>query len=99
MQWIFLPFFLAKLAFKNAVSWSKMGGETFGFPVALLCLLLLNMVLGVLLYTSYQDFDSAKTDLASTEERYQKAQQFWGTLYKEVPGHRQIEAAQKTLAE
>ena len=99
MQRLLLPFFILRLTFKNAISWWRITVETLGFPVVMLALLLINVFLGYTLYTTYRAYLAADQQLEKNAQLFAEHQQFWTSLGQEIKGHRQIEMAQKTLAE
>lgn len=99
MHIIFLPFFLATLAMKNAISWFKIAWEAVGFQLALIVLIALNVFLGFSLYETYRINQQTNHQLAATETALANQRTFWKKIVKEIPGHRQALEIQKTLAE
>lgn len=99
MHVILLPFFIAKLFVKNVVSWSKIFVEAFGFSLALLALIAVNVYLSYTLFVTMTLHSQTATRLTAAETTLQHQREFWQRIVKEAPGHRQAQQIQKTLAE
>jgi len=96
---LLLPFFTLNLFLKNAWSWTKIGFEAFAFQIAFILLVVLNGFLGYTLYKTVKLQRSTDDKLSMAETHLDHQRQFWQKLAKEIPSHRQVQQAQKTLAE
>lgn len=88
MFYLHLPFFLVLLALKNAESWVKILFELFGLQAIILCLTMLNILFGGLLFFEMRRYQDLKSELVHEEQQLKKVRDFWQDIREEFPTHK-----------
>jgi hypothetical protein len=99
MLYLRLPLFLAALALKNAESWGKILFELFGLQAIILCLAVLNIAFGGLLYLELRRYQDLKAELVHEEQQLKKVRVFWQNIREEFPTHKTATEVEELLAQ
>lgn len=97
MRYLRLPFFIALIALKNTESWGKILFELFGLQAIILCLTLLNVLLGGLLYFEMQRYQELKVEFLHEEQQLKRVRDFWQDIREEFPMHKKAIEAKEIL--